>query len=97
MVFGEQGRYLAHAGDHGRKNGQLFIEWRFLRHISDAQARPPPELTVIQPSLTGQRGKQRRLATPVASDQRHLFAVIELKVGVIEQRNVTENERSVGK
>jgi hypothetical protein len=57
MVLGEQGRHFAHAGNDGLENRQLGVKRRFLRHVTDAQARLQPDLAIVEPATTGERAQ----------------------------------------
>jgi hypothetical protein len=78
------------------KDRQIGVKRRLLRNVTDAQARLPPDLAIVEPTTTGERAQQRGLAGAVAADQRHPFASVELEIRMVKQRHVAKSERGVG-
>ena len=92
MVFGQQGRGVAHAADHGLEHALFRIEGRLLGHVADAGAGLAPHLAVVQAALAGQGLEQGGLAAAVAADQGHPFLRVQLEVGVVEQGHVAKGK-----
>ena len=58
VVVGQQRRHLTHTCDNRFKDRQLRVKWWFLRHVTHADARLPPDVAVIERTLPGERAQQ---------------------------------------
>ena len=65
------------------------LEYRFLRHITQAQARLAPDLAGIGLNLAGDDAQQARFAGSVAPDQANPLALVHDQGCVVQQRPVT--------
>jgi hypothetical protein len=64
-----------------------------LAHVTDARGGLPPQRPVIQLRLTCQYFQQAGLAAAIAPDEADTFALIELKIHMIQQGDVTKGQR----
>ncbi len=66
------------------------IQHRFLTDEADTRGRRAPYQPVIQRALSSEHAHHAGLAAAVAPDQADALALIELKIGMIQQGNVPE-------
>ncbi len=92
MVIAEQRMQIAQALRHRIEYRVVGIQHRFLADVANPGGRRAPHQPVIEVPLPGQHAHHARLAAAVAPDQADAFALIELKVGVVEQCDVPECE-----
>ena len=96
-VLIDQGDDACNARARGYEDGRVRVEYRLLGDVSKTQILLQLEDAVVGFFEPCQNLQQGRLARSVATDQADSFAGFKRKVGVIQQRDVTESELGVQK
>src|SRR5665811_1269823 len=92
VIIVQQLLQVAQAFGNGIEYAVRRIQHRLLADVTDTSGRLAPNQPVIERPLSGQHTHHAGLAAAVATDQADTFALIELKIGVIEQGYVTKGE-----
>ena len=92
MVGGDDLVQLAQAFRHRVEHRGFGIQHRLLAHVTDARAGLTPHDAVVQMRLPGQHFQQAGLAAAVAADQADALALVELKIHVVQQGDVTVSQ-----
>ncbi len=77
---------------HRIEHAVVRIEHGFLAYIADARGGLAPYQPVIERCLACQHAHHAGFSAAVASDESYAFALVELKVSMVEQGYVTEGK-----
>ena len=95
MIVGQDAGKVAESRDCGFEHRMCGIEFGLLHHVGNAQARLPPDPTVIGHRHPGQQLEHARLARSVAPDQPDATPRLDHQVDVIQQGHMAIGERNV--
>src|SRR6056297_1648652 len=95
MIVRQQTALLRQPPGHHVKYGILTVDGHLLVQPSHPGTRPHEHTTLVQVHAPGNCSQQRGLAFAIAAHQAYPFATAHLQVHVIQQRSMTEGERSL--